>query len=45
MIFHIVNVLISQDEDIDLKINERDLTRCTRHINKELKLLGQKIPV
>ena len=44
MIFHIVNVLISQDEDIDLKINERDLTRCTRHINKELKTFRSKNP-
>ncbi len=44
MTFHIVNVLISQDEDIDLKINESDLTRCTRHINKELKTFRSKNP-
>jgi len=44
MIFHIVNVLISQDEDIDLKINESDLTRCIRHINKELKTFRSKNP-
>ena len=44
MIFHIVNVLISQDEDVDLKINKNDLTRCTRHINKELKTFKSKNP-
>ena len=44
MIFHIVNVLISQDEGVDLKINKNDLTRCTRHINKELKTFKSKNP-
>ena len=45
MIFHIVNVLISQDEGVDLKINKNDLTRCVRHINKELKTFKSKNPV
>ena len=44
MIFHIVNVLISQDEGIDLKINENDLTKCTRQINKQLNTFRSKNP-
>ena len=44
MTFHIVNVLISQDEDFDLKINVNDLTRCTRYINKELKTFRSQNP-
>jgi len=44
MIFYINNVLISQDEDIDIKVNENDLTKCIRYINKELRTFRSKNP-